>query len=158
MFAKLKHFKLHVKESKCHLLMASVEFLGHMLDADGVHVEKGKIEAVSAWPVPHNLNEVQQFLGLANYYRRFVFRFSELAGPLTRLTRKGVSFEWSEACQTAFDTLKSCLTSAPCLKVFDDMRPIRVVCDASDFCVGSVLEQCVDGQWHPVEFYSKRLN
>ena len=76
MFAKLKQFKLHVKESKCHLLMASVEFLGHMLDADGVHVEKGKIEAVSAWPVPRNLNEVQQFLGLANYYRRFVFRFS----------------------------------------------------------------------------------
>ena len=63
MFAKLKHFKLHVKEIKCHLLMASVEFLGHMLDADGVHVEKGKIEAVSAWPVPHNLNEVQQFFG-----------------------------------------------------------------------------------------------
>ena len=87
-----------------------------------------------------------------------MFRFSELAGPLTRLTRKGVAFEWSEACQTAFDALKSCLTSAPCLKVFDDTCPIRVVCDASNFCVGSVLEQCVDGQWHPVEFYSKRLN
>ena len=87
-----------------------------------------------------------------------MFRFSELAGPLTWLTQKDVVFEWSEAFQTTFDALKSCLTSAPCLKVFDDMCPICVVCDASDFCVGSVLEQCVDGQWHWVEFYFKRLN
>ena len=87
-----------------------------------------------------------------------MFRFSELAGLLSRLTSKGGAFEWSEACQTTFDTLKSCLMSAPCLKVFDDTCPICVVCDASDFCVGSVLEQCVDGQWHPVEFYSKHLN
>ena len=87
-----------------------------------------------------------------------MFRFSELAAPLTRLTQKGVAFECSEACQTAFDTLKLCLMCAPCLKVFDDTCLIRVVCDASNFCIGSVLEQCVDGQWHPVEFYSKHLN
>ena len=83
-----------------------------------------------------------------------MFQFSEFSGPLTRLTQKGVAFEWSEACQTAVDALKSCLTSAPCLKVFDDTCPIHVVCDASNFCVGSVLEQCVDGQWHTLEFYS----
>ena len=87
-----------------------------------------------------------------------MFRFSELAGPLTRLTQKGVAFEWSEACQTAFDALKSCLMSTPCLKVFDDTCPICVVCDASNYCIVSVLEQCIDGQWHPVEFYSKHLN
>ena len=78
--------------------MASVEFLGHILDSEGVHVESGKIDAIARWPVPRSLNEVQQFLGLANYYRRFVFRFSELAGPLTRLTRKGVKFEWTSEC------------------------------------------------------------
>ena len=87
-----------------------------------------------------------------------MFRVSELAGPLTKLTRTGVAFHWSEACQTAFDVLKSYLTSDPCLKVFDDMCPIHMVCDASDFCIGSVLEQFVDGQWHPVEFYSIPLN
>ena len=122
------------------------------------YILKGKIEAVSAWPVPRNLSKVQQFLGLANYYRCFVFYFSELGGGLSRLTRKGVSFEWSKACQTTFDALKSCLMSAPCLKVFDNMCSICMVCDTLYFCVGSVLEQCVDGQWHPVEFYSKRLN
>ena len=87
-----------------------------------------------------------------------MFRFLDLAGPLTWLTQKGVVCEWSEVCQSAFDALKLCLMSAPCLKVFDDTCPICMVCDASNFCVGSVLEQCVDGQWHPVEFYSKRLN
>ena len=82
--------------------MASVEFLGHMLDADGIHIGNGKIEVVFAWPVLRNLNEVQQFLGLANYYHHFVF--SKLAGPLTRLTCKGASFEWFEGYQIAFDT------------------------------------------------------
>ena len=87
-----------------------------------------------------------------------MFRFSELAGPLTRLTRKVVAFVWSEACQMAFDALKSCLMSTPCLKVFDDMCPICVVYDASNFCIGTILEWCMNGQWHPVEFYSKCLN
>ena len=87
-----------------------------------------------------------------------MFRFSEIASPLTKLTRKSVPFDWDANCQRAFDTLKRCLVDAPCLKVWNSTCPARVICDASDFCVGSVLEQYVDDAWHPVEFYSKRLN
>ncbi len=75
--------------------------------------------AIRDWPIPTCLNEVQQFLGLCNYYRRFVKGFSTLALPLTNLTRKDVLFVWDDQCQVAFDRLKAALTSAPCLVVFD---------------------------------------
>lgn len=85
---------MYVKPEKCHLMLESVEFLGHVVSKQGVSVEGGKINAVKSWPEPQNLNQVQQFLGLCNYYRKFVCRFSEIASPLTRLTRKDVPFVW----------------------------------------------------------------
>ena len=79
-------------------------------------------------------------MGLCNYYRKFVLRFSELASPLSLLTRKGQPFVWEAAYQASFDALKRCLCSAPTLKIFDSTLDTRVVCDASNFCVGAVLE------------------
>jgi hypothetical protein len=72
-----------------------VEFLGHVISADGVSVESGKTDAIAKWPQPTTVNEVQQFMGLANYYRKFIFKFSEIAQPLTSLTRKNVLFNWT---------------------------------------------------------------
>jgi hypothetical protein len=98
-------------------------------------------------------------LGLCNYYRRFILRFSEVASPLTLLTRKDQQFVWGKAQQDAFDLLKKLLCSSPVLKVFNYSLPTRVVCDASMFCIGGVLEQQeANGSWHPVEYYSKRLS
>jgi hypothetical protein len=115
--------------------------LGHVISADGVAVETGKTDAIKKWPTPTCVNEVQQFMGLANYYRKFIFKLSELALPLTSLTRKNVIFAWTSAQQKAFDTIKRLLCSAPVLKVFDTELPTRIICDASDFAIGSVLEQ-----------------
>lgn len=78
------------------MFLQSVEFLGHRVDADGVHVEQGKVQAIQDWPEPKTLVEVQSFLGLCNYYRKFILRFSELSAPLTMLTRKGMKFEFGE--------------------------------------------------------------
>ena len=98
-------------------------------------------------------------MGLCNYYRRFIRNFATVASPLTRLTHKDVAFSWDDAQQTAFAQLKQQLTAAPVLVVYDRLRATRIHCDASATCVGAVLEQlCDDSQWHPVEFYSKRLN
>ena len=88
-FTVLQSNKLYIKESKCHLFLKQVNFLGHVVDKHGVALESGKVEVVKAWPIPESVNQVQQFLGLCNYYRRFVLRFSEIASPLTLLTRKG---------------------------------------------------------------------
>lgn len=79
-------------------------------------------------------------MGLANYYRKFIFKFSEIAQPITQLTRKNVIFAWTDSQQKAFETLKRLLCSAPVLKVFDDSLSTRIICDASDFAIGSVLE------------------
>ena len=95
-FSLLQKYKLYIKESKCHLFLEKVNFLGHVVDKNGLSLESGKVDAVSKWPVPQNVTQVQQFLGLCNYYRRFVLRFSEIAGPLTKLTRKGVVFDWQK--------------------------------------------------------------
>ena len=82
-----------------------------------------------------------------------------VAAPLTELTKKNVPFVWGPLQDTAFESLKCALTSAPVLTVFDATRTTRVACDASSTCVGGVLEQkCDDGQFHPIEFFSKRLN
>ena len=96
-FALLAKYQLHVKESKCHLFLSNVEFLGYLVDSRGITMQPGKVVAIKEWVVPMSINEVQQFLGLANYYRRFIFRFSELASPLTRLTRKEVKFGQTSA-------------------------------------------------------------
>lgn len=87
-FAIFQKYKLYLKESKCSLFMSRVNFLGHVVSAEGVSLESGKVDVVQKWPVPQTVTHVQQFLGLCNYYRRFIVRFSEVAGPLTLLTRK----------------------------------------------------------------------
>lgn len=97
-------------------------------------------------------------MGLANYYRKFVYKFGEIARPLTSLTRKNVVFSWTNAQQKAFDTLKQLLCNAPVLKVFDPLLETRIICDASDYAIGSVLEQLHESDWHPVEYISKSLS
>lgn len=130
-FDILQKNNLHIKESKCALFLDSVEFLGHTITSNGIQVDSGKIKAVELWPQPTNVNEIQQFLGLCNYYRRFVKGFAKIAQPLTDMTKKGVRFVWSTSCTDAFNQLKKCLVSAPCLKVFDPLCKSRVICDAS---------------------------
>ena len=87
-FSLFQKHKLYLKESKCSLFLDKINFLGHVVSKDGVSLESGKVDVVRAWPQPQNVTHVQQFLGLCNYYRRFIVRFSEVAAPLTLLTRK----------------------------------------------------------------------
>ena len=82
-------------------------FLGHVISEAGIFVDPRKIEAIVNWKQPKNVFEVRSFLGLVGYYRRFVEYFSLLAAPLTRLTRKGVKYEWSDDCEQSFQKLKS---------------------------------------------------
>lgn len=95
-FSRLAKHNLHVKASKCQLLADRLEFLGHVVSSDGVSVDTAKVDAVVKWPVPTEVRHIQMFLGLCNYYRRFVRDFGKIARPLTALTRKGVPFVWSD--------------------------------------------------------------
>ncbi|MCI12628.1 retrotransposon protein, partial [Trifolium medium] len=104
-------------------------------------VDQSKVEAVLNWERPRNVSEVRSFLGLAGYYRRFILGFSEIALPLTRLTRKGAPFDWDTTCEWSFKTLKEKLTSAPVLVIPDPDRKFVVYCDASNKGLGCVLMQ-----------------
>ena len=104
-------------------------------------VSQAKIKAVSRWAVPTSVTEIQSFLGLAGYYRRFVEDFSTLAAPLTALTKKDRKYEWSDKCEQSFQELKKRLTSAPILVLPTDDAYFTVYCDASKIGLGTVLMQ-----------------
>ena len=106
---KLRDAGLKLKPSKCQILQSQVLFLGHIISALSVQPNPRLIESVREWRVPSDRREVQQFLGLANYYRRFISNFSDLAAPLTELTSKSVVFGWSSEAQSSFEELKNAL-------------------------------------------------
>ncbi|XP_058726523.1 uncharacterized protein LOC131597879 [Vicia villosa] len=149
----LREKKLFAKLSKCEFWMSEVKFLGHVISGGGVAVDPSKVEAVINWERPKNATEVRSFLGLAGYYRRFIMGFSKLALPLTRLTRKEVSFEWNSECEKSFQKLKEKLTTAPVLVIPDPNRSYEVFCNASKKGLGGVLMQ--DGQ--VVAYASRQL-
>ena len=105
-FEQFRDTGLKLKLSKCTLCQDEVHFLGHIVSARGIQADPSKIDLVANWPVPTFTKEVQRFLGLANYYRRFVPNFATKAKPLHRLTEKTAKFKWSVECQGAFTTLK----------------------------------------------------
>jgi len=109
----LRHHKLYAKASKCQFDRHSVGFLGHVISEHGVAVDPSKVAAVRDWATPQSCTDVRRFVGLANYYRKFVLRFSALAAPLTALCSPRARFTWSDSEQRSFDALKLALTSAP---------------------------------------------
>ncbi|WVZ63963.1 LOW QUALITY PROTEIN: hypothetical protein U9M48_013551 [Paspalum notatum var. saurae] len=134
----LEH-KLYAKFSKCAFWLKEVAFLGHILSEKGVAVDPSKVEDVLNWK--QTVTEIQSFLGLAGYYRRFIKDFSKIAKPMTSLTQKNTKFVWNPKCEEAFQTLKKLLTSAPVLAQPDITKPFDVYCDASGSGLSCVLMQ-----------------
>ena len=116
-----------------------VNFLGHVVSQNGVSTDPGKVEKVANWPQPTSSKEVQQFIGLASYYRRFVKGFADLARPLHWLTERNAVFRWTGECQTAFNTLRKALTSTQILAYPDYTKLFILDTDASNTGIGSVL-------------------
>ena len=157
-FQRLREAGLKLKPNKCHLVQEKVAFLGHVVSAEGVATDEGKIRAVREWPVPQNLHALRSFLGLASYYRKFIAQFSSVAAPLHALTGKNVKFVWTERCQTAFEQLKELLTTAPILAMPTDDDPYTLDVDASGFALGACLSQKQEGQERVICYSSKLLS
>ncbi|GKD48890.1 hypothetical protein Tco_1277866 [Tanacetum coccineum] len=102
----LKKEELYAKFSKCEFWLSKVQFLGHVIDSEGIHVDPAKIESIKDWASPKTPTEIRQFLGLAGYYRRFIEGFSKIAKLITELTQNNVKFDWSEKAEAAFQLLK----------------------------------------------------
>ncbi|GKB54627.1 putative nucleotidyltransferase, ribonuclease H [Tanacetum coccineum] len=137
----LKKERLYAKFSKCDFWLDSVQFLGHVIDRNGVHVDPAKIEAIRNWAAPTTPTEVRQFLGLAGYYRRFIEGFSLISKPLTKLTQKDKKYEWGKEEDEAFQLLKQKLCSVPILALPEGTEDFVVYCDVSLKGYGAVLMQ-----------------
>jgi len=156
---RLEENNLFVKPEKCKWKVREVEFLGVVISPKGVEMQKEKVEGVLNWPAPRNIKEVQKFLGLANYYRRFIKDFARIAAPLHVLVRKEQKWKWEKEQEEAFEELKAVFTTEPILAIPDIDREMRVEADASDYMTGGVLSmKCNDGKWRLVAFISKLLN
>ncbi|GJZ68664.1 putative nucleotidyltransferase, ribonuclease H [Tanacetum coccineum] len=137
----LKKEKLYAKFSKCDFWISTVQFLRHVIDSRGIHVDPTKIEAVKNWASPTTPKEVCQFLGLADYYRRFIKYFSKIAKSLTELTQKNKKYIWGENQESAFQLLKQKLCEAPILALPEGNDDFVVYCDALHQGLGAVLMQ-----------------
>ena len=149
---------LKLKPVKCELFKNEVLFLGHKVSQEGIQTNPKLINSVRDWKEPTSVKGIQQFVGLCNYYRQFIRNFSEMAAPLTRLTRKGIPFVWDDKCQSAFQDLKQALCDSPVLAYPRNTSDYILDTDASDVGVGGILSQVQDGKERVVAFASKKLN
>ncbi|CAM4632148.1 unnamed protein product [Lepidochelys kempii] len=132
---------------------------GHQVGQGTINPLQAKVNAIQNWPVPKSKKQVQSFLGLARYYRRFVPHYSQIATPLTDMTRKQQpnAFQWTEKCQKAFNQLKAALTSDPVLRAPDFSLPFVENTDVSKHGIGAVLiQEGPDQKFHPVVSLSKK--
>ena len=156
---RLRDAKLKLKVKKCSLCRESVQFLGHVVSSKGIAADPAKIQKVVDWPVPVNKREVQQFLGLISYYRRFIKDCSSVAKPLYQLIERSRPFYWTTECDQAFKRLREYLTAPPVLVFPDFSKEFLLDTDASDQGIGAVLSQIQsDGQERVVAYASRLLS
>ena len=154
---RLREAKLYGRLHKCEFFRTEVEYLGFDVGTQGIRASPDKVRAVREWPRPEGVRDVRSFLGLAAYYRRFIRHFSQIAAPLTNLTKDKIPFSWTETEDIAFRQLKQALTSAPVLHLPDFTKAFTITTDASLVSVGAVLEQDFGHGLQPVAYESKKL-
>ena len=156
---RLQHHRFILRPAKCEFLQSTIKYLGFQVSADGVTPDPEKIDAVKNYPRPQNAKQVKQFLGFANFYRRFIPNMAEISLPLNNLTRDSVPFLWSATCEQAFSAIKEALISYPILQLPKFDREFHLSTDASKYALGAVLEQISDsGDLLPIAYLSRNLN
>ena len=156
---RLEENVLYVKLEKCKWKVREVEFLRVVIGLEGIKMEKEKVKGVLEWLTPKCVKDVQKFLGLANYYCRFIEGFTMVARPLHDMVKKDKKWEWTEKQEETFKELKKRFMEEPVLAAPDIDKKMRIEVDALDYATGDVLSmECGDGLWRPVAFLSKSLN
>ena len=156
---RLEENNLYMKLEKCKWKVREVGFLGVVIGPEGIKMEEEKVKGVLEWLTPKCVKDVQKFLGLANYYCRFIKGFASIARLLYDMVKKDKKWDWTEKQEKAFRELKEWFTKEPVLAVPDLDKKLRVEVNASDYVTGGVLSMKVeDGRWKPVAFLSKSLN
>lgn len=158
-FKRLTEFNVKVNKAKCKLGLSSIEYLGHQISAEGVKPLEDKVEALRNAPRPRDVSELRSFVGMLNFYGKFVADISTILAPLYKLTQKGVQWDWSRECEEAFSKAKQALSSESVLVIFDPNKPIVLSVDASPVGVGAVLSHVMpDKSERPIAFASRTLS
>lgn len=173
LFQRLTLWGLRVKPSKCVLGVPSLDFLAHEISISGVRPSVDRAKPIQEFPAPATLQQAQQFVGMVNYYRRFIPKLSHLLTPIfnhitkfadsskSKSKKKKIpkkDFFWTEECQKSLDTVKSALVHAATLTYPREGAPISITTDASDYAMGAVLQQKIENRWEPLAFYSQKLS
>ncbi|CAN6482871.1 unnamed protein product [Victoria cruziana] len=142
---------------KSHFMVREGIVLGHIISEIGIEVDKAKVKTIAKLAPPSSVREVRSFLGHAGFYRRFIQDFSKISRPLCELLAKDSTFVFSEDCQRSFERLKEALISAPILRVPDWNLEFEIMCNASDYAIGTILGQWVEKKPVVIYYASKSL-
>lgn len=154
-----KRYGLELNYKKCQFFKTEIEYLGYMVSPEGITLSKRQINAIENFPQPRNMLEVQRFLGLANYFRKFVKNYSLIARPLHHLLKKDALFDFNENCKRAFVSLKKALTSFPVLQLYNPLAPTELHRDASAQGLAAILlQKQSSNKWAPVAYFSQTTN
>ncbi|GBG82716.1 hypothetical protein CBR_g36244 [Chara braunii] len=156
-FETLGRAKYKANRDKCEFVRQE-QYLGHFVTPEGISPLSDKIQAVQEWSEPRNITDVLSFLGLTGYYQRFIKGYSKITAHLNKLQCEGRPFDFGEEARGSFLALKATLLSAEILRIYDPLAPTRVTTDASGYDIGAVLEQHDGVDWHPVEYFSKKVS
>ena len=140
-FQRLRKVELKLKWSKCNFMKLNIEYVSHLISENSIEPMLDKLFAIKEMPAPRSPKEIKQFLGLVGYYRKFIPQFSDVAKPLTRLTRHDTLFQWCTKCEFAFQSLKNTLCTKPILKFPDPQKLYILFTDASKHEWAGVLTQ-----------------
>lgn len=155
----LKRHAFQVNYKKCHFLKTTIEYLGYVISPNGITLSPRHVEAVLNFPLPKNINDLQRFLGLTGYFRKFIQDYASIAKPLRNLLRKAIDFNFDSSCLEAFNALKNKLISYPVLRVYNPKVETELHTDASAHAVAGILMQKQEsGKWAPIAYYSQATN
>ena len=156
---RLEKHGFRLKLAKCQFLMPSVDYLGHLIDARGIRALPGKIEAIQGAPPPQNVAQLRSFLGLLNYYGKFIPNLATILHPLNDLLKADRKWEWTQDCSKAFTLAKEQLSSDKVLTHYDPKMPLNLATDASAYGIGAVVSHVFpDGSERPIAFASRTLS
>jgi len=156
---RLQKAGLYVKAEKCKFYSDSVKYLGYVLSPSGLAMSNAKVKTIQEWPEPKKVKNIQSFLGFANFYRCFIFNYSDIVILLTHLTRKDTPWNFDDKCRKAFDTLKQAFISAPILMHWIPDAQLVMETNASDYVLAAILSiMTKDNKIHPVAFHSQTFS
>ena len=151
--------RLYTAATKCEFHKESIEYLGFIISINGLHMAQDKVQIILDWPEPWKVKDIQSFLGFCNFYRHFIFGYSDIIIPHTHLTQKNFPWKFNKKCHTAFEQLKEEFTHAPILTKWVPDSKMIIETDASDYALVAIISSWTpDGEIHPIAFYSHSFN